>query len=416
MAKQVVLILRGRKDLPAQSGQPKNADIEFQGVTKRFAETVAVDDVSISIYRGSFFSFLGPSGCGKTTSLRLIAGFEQPTSGDVIIDGQSMVGVPPYKRPVNMVFQHYSLFPHLNVADNIGYGLRQRRPFPSNNEIASRTDEILELVRLSGYQHRRIWELSGGQQQRVALARALINRPTVLLLDEPLAALDRKLRQEMQIELQTLQREVGITFVLVTHDQEEALSMSDTICVMLEGRIVQIGGPQELYDEPIDHYVAGFVGKSNFFDGTVVDPKPDRAAIRLGNGRVLKGRLTRGGSVPGRDQRGKLAVRPELIHIAAANNRDGFSTDFETRARVKNRIFLGSQTEYLVETGDLGDILIHSSKHAEGVSGGLSPGDEVKVGWDESAALAFEDFSDRDRSTVGGAPSNNTDGTAEKGD
>lgn len=412
----MVLTINGRKDLPTQSGQPESVDIEFQGVTKRFAETVAVNDVSISIYRGSFFSFLGPSGCGKTTSLRLIAGFEQPTSGDVIIDGHSVVGVPPYKRPVNMVFQHYSLFPHLNVAGNIGYGLRQRRPRPSKEEIARRTDEVLELVRLSGYQHRRIWELSGGQQQRVALARALINRPTVLLLDEPLAALDRKLRQEMQIELQTLQREVGITFVLVTHDQEEALSMSDTICVMLEGRIVQIGSPQELYDEPVDHYVAGFVGKSNFFDGTIVDPKPDRAAIRLGNGRILKGRLTRGGNTPGRDRRGTLAVRPELVHIAATNNRNGFSSDFETQAKVKNRIFLGGQTEYLVETSDLGDILIHSSKHAEGASGGFSPGDEVRVGWDESAALAFEDYSDRDRFTVGGAPTDNKDGTAEKGD
>ena len=377
---------------------------------------MAVNDVSISIYRGSFFSFLGPSGCGKTTSLRLIAGFEQPTSGDVIIDGQSVVGVPPYKRPVNMVFQHYSLFPHLNVEANIGFGLRQRRPRPSKQEISRRTDEALELVRLSGYQRRRIWELSGGQQQRVALARALINRPTVLLLDEPLAALDRKLRQEMQIELQTLQREVGITFVLVTHDQEEALSMSDTICVMLDGRIVQIGDPQELYDEPVDHYVAGFVGKSNFFNGTVVDPNSDSAAIRLDNGRVLKGRITRGGGMPGRARRGTLAVRPELIHMTAANSREKLSADFETTARVKNRIFLGGQTEYLVEAGELGDILVHSSKHAEGVSGGFSPGDEVRVGWDETAALAFEDTSDRDRSTVGGDPTHNKDGTAEMGD
>jgi spermidine/putrescine transport system ATP-binding protein len=269
---------------------------------------------------------------------------------------------------------------------------------------------------LSGYRRRRTWELSGGQQQRVALARALINRPTVLLLDEPLAALDRKLRQEMQIELQTLQREVGITFVLVTHDQEEALSMSDTICVMMEGRTVQIGDPQELYEEPIDQYVAGFVGKSNFFNGTIISPGLDGAAIRLGNGRALKGRITSGGDMPRLDRRGTIAVRPELIHIAATNNRDGFSTDFETRARVKNRIFLGGQTEYLVEAEELGDILIHSSKHAEGASGGFSPGDEVNVGWDDSAALAFEDASDWDRFTVGGEPTNNKDGTVEKGD
>ena len=251
--------------MPAQPDHSQDVDIEFRGVSKRFADIMAVDEVSLTIQRGSFFSFLGPSGCGKTTSLRLIAGFEQPTDGTIMIGGQSVVGVPPYKRPVNMVFQNYALFPHLTVAENVGYGLRQLRPRPAKREIAKRVDETLELVRLEGYGPRRSRELSGGQQQRVALARALINRPTVLLLDEPLAALDRKLRQEMQIELQTLQRDVGITFVLVTHDQEEALSMSDTICIMLDGRIVQTGGPRELYDEPLNHYVAGFVGKSNFF-------------------------------------------------------------------------------------------------------------------------------------------------------
>ncbi len=253
--------------MPAQSDNLQDVDIEFRAVTKRFADIVAVDEVSLTVERGSFFSFLGPSGCGKTTSLRLIAGFEQPTIGTIMIGGRSVVGVPPYKRPVNMVFQHYALFPHLTVADNIGYGLRQLKPPPGKSEIAKRVDETLELVRLDHFGPRRTWELSGGEQQRVALARALINRPTVLLLDEPLAALDRKLRQEMQIELQTLQRDVGITFVLVTHDQEEALSMSDTICIMLDGRIVQTGGPRELYDEPVNHYVAGFVGKSNFFGG-----------------------------------------------------------------------------------------------------------------------------------------------------
>ncbi len=232
------------------SQSPDSFDIRFDQVTKRYGDVVAVDSVSLSIERGEFFSFLGPSGCGKTTSLRLIAGFEQPTQGDVHIGGVSVIGVPPHKRPVNMVFQHYALFPHMTVADNIGYGLRQRAPRPPKSEILKQVDEMLEMVQMSGYGKRRSWELSGGQQQRVALARALINRPTVLLLDEPLAALDRKLRRDMQIELQTLQRDVGITFILVTHDQEEALSMSDRICIMRDGHVVQSGSPRELYDQP----------------------------------------------------------------------------------------------------------------------------------------------------------------------
>ncbi|MGR3342106.1 MAG: ABC transporter ATP-binding protein [Paracoccaceae bacterium] len=373
---------------------------------------MAVDDVSLSVARGSFFSFLGPSGCGKTTSLRLIAGFEQPTLGDVIIGGRSVVGVPPYKRPVNMVFQNYSLFPHMNVADNVGYGLRQTKPYPARKEITRKVGEALELVRLEGYEQRRVWELSGGQQQRVALARALINRPTVLLLDEPLAALDRKLRQEMQLELQTLQRDVGITFLLVTHDQEEALSMSDTICIMLEGRIVQTGAPRELYDEPMNHYVAGFVGKSNFFEGTIVETNKSGAMVKLANGRLLRGRVSRSATVPGRGQDAKLAVRPELVHIAAVNGQAVFSADVESLARVKNRIFLGEQTEYLVETDDLGDILIHASKQSEGLSGGFAPGDVVNIGWDDSSALAFEENIDRSRASVSATSTNDDDGTA----
>ena len=255
-------------------------DIRFDAVSKHYGEVKAVDRVSFAITRGSFHSFLGPSGCGKTTSLRLIAGFEQPTAGDVQIAGASMVGVPAYRRPVNMVFQHYALFPHLDVAGNVAYGLRQRRPRPDRPALQRQVEAALELVRMPGYGGRRIWELSGGQQQRVALARALINRPTVLLLDEPLAALDRKLRREMQIELQNLQREVGITFVLVTHDQEEALSMSDTIGIMRDGRIEQLAAPRELYDAPANRYVADFVGESNFFTGEVIEADEREAVIR----------------------------------------------------------------------------------------------------------------------------------------
>jgi spermidine/putrescine transport system ATP-binding protein len=220
----------------------------------------------------------------------------------------------------------------------------------------------------------------------------------------------------MQLELQTLQRDVGITFLLVTHDQEEALSMSDTICIMLEGRIVQTGGPRELYDEPLNHYVAGFVGKSNFFGGTIVETDKNGAMIKISSGRVLRGRVSRCAAVPSRGREAKLAVRPELVHIAAVNGKAVFSADVETSARVKNRIFLGEQTEYLVETDDLGDILIHASKHAEGISGGFSPGDVVRVGWDDTSALAFEENFDQGRSPVGAASMNDDDGTAKKGD
>src|SRR5215510_715587 len=273
--------------IPATSAAGGEIDIRFVAVSKLFGEVKAVDRVSFAIPRGSFHSFLGPSGCGKTTSLRLIAGFEQPTSGDVQIGGASVVGIPAYRRPANMVFQHYALFPHMDVAGNIGYGLKQRRPRPEAAEIDRRVDEMLELVRLRGMRQRRIWELSGGQQQRVALARAPINKPTVLLLDEPRATLDRKLRRDMQMELQSLQREVGITFVLVTHDQEEALSMSDSIAIMRDGRIVPLGSAGDLYDAPANRYVADFVGESNFFPGKVVAAERDRATIRTESGITL---------------------------------------------------------------------------------------------------------------------------------
>ena len=223
-------------------------DVEIIGVTKQFGAVTAVDAMDLSIARGTFYSLLGPSGCGKTTTLRMIAGFEQPTEGEILLAGQPIAGVPPYHRNVNTVFQHYALFPHMNVAQNVGYGLRQRKVGKAEEE--RRVTEALALVRLAGYGKRRTWEMSGGQQQRVALARALVNRPTVLLLDEPLGALDLKLRKEMQLELKALQREVGITFVYVTHDQEEALTMSDVIVVMRDGKIQQQGDPTDLYERP----------------------------------------------------------------------------------------------------------------------------------------------------------------------
>ncbi|MGL6211193.1 MAG: ABC transporter ATP-binding protein, partial [Paracoccaceae bacterium] len=281
---------------------------EFRAATKRYGDVLAADALDFGIGRGEFLSFLGPSGCGKTTALRMLAGFEVPTSGDVHLDGARVTEMPAYQRPVNMVFQHYALFPHLSVADNIAYGLKQRRPRPAATEIARKVDRALEMVRLTGFGPRRIWEMSGGQQQRVALARAIVNEPKLLLLDEPLAALDRKLRREMQIELQTLQRQLGITFVLVTHDQEEALSMSDRICIMRGGRIVQSGSPLALYDQPASRYVADFVGKSNFIDGVIAGD----GLIETATGQRFAGRMS-APTVTG--AKAALSIRPEQIDL-----------------------------------------------------------------------------------------------------
>ena len=367
-------------------------DIRFDGATKRFGDMAAVDNVSLSIERGEFFSFLGPSGCGKTTSLRLIAGFEQPTMGDVHIGGVSVIGVPPHQRPVNMVFQHYALFPHMNVADNIGYGLRQRTPRPSKTDIAKQVDEILEMVQMSGYGNRKSWELSGGQQQRVALARALINRPTVLLLDEPLAALDRKLRRDMQIELQTLQRDVGITFVLVTHDQEEALSMSDRICIMRDGHLVQTGSPRDLYDQPVNRYVADFVGKTNFIAGTITSINGRSVTLEIESGRAFSGSPTTGSTPLTIGGQASIAIRPELISVSPHNSSaSDMNTDIALNGLIKNRIFLGEHTEYLIDADDLGDVLVLSPKYIESSQGGFVPGDAVTIGWKNEIALALED-------------------------
>ena len=368
----------------------ESPDIRFVGVSKWFGDVVAVDKIDLSVERGAFFSFLGPSGCGKTTSLRLIAGFDQPTEGDVFISGTSVVGIPSHKRPVNMVFQNYALFPHMNVADNIAYGLRQRNPKPPKQEIAKRVDETLELVRLSGFGKRRSWELSGGQQQRVALARALINHPTVLLLDEPLAALDRKLRREMQMELQTLQREVGITFILVTHDQEEALSMSDRICIMREGQIIQSGSPRELYDEPVNRYVADFVGKTNFFNGKVVTANKSSISINSESCAVLVGVKSKGAPTPKIGSNACVAVRPEMISISAADEKDNHA-DIAIKGHVKNRIFLGEHSEYLIVTEGFGDVLVLSPKTNESNRRIFAPGDHVSISWMPEAVLVLED-------------------------
>jgi spermidine/putrescine transport system ATP-binding protein len=366
--------------------------IAFKGVSKHYGNVIAVDNIDLAIEQGTFVSILGPSGCGKTTTLRMVAGFEHPTAGEVFIEGVNVTGLPAYRRPVNMVFQHYALFPHLDVFDNVAYGLRQRVPRPDPDEIRSRVGAVLELVRLSGLERRRAWELSGGQQQRVALARALINRPSVLLLDEPLAALDRKLRRDMQFELQNLQRNVGITFVLVTHDQEEALSMSDRVCIMRQGRIVQVGTPRQLYDEPVNRYVADFVGKTNFIDGSLVSLEADGTAqVRLANGRISHGRSPAAAPAPPIGAALSLAIRPELISLDRDERVLGEDAHAVARATVRNCIFLGEQTEYLVEAEGLGKLLVLTPKRLETETGGYAPGDQVYVGWSRTAALILPD-------------------------
>ena len=275
--------------LPAPSTSPDaSPEIRLTALTKRFQDVVAVDAISLTIESGEFFSLLGPSGCGKTTTLRMIGGFEQPTSGTIELRGQDVTGDPPDKRPVNMVFQNYALFPHLDVGENIAFGLRRRKV--ERSEITRRVGEALELVHLDGYQRRRANQLSGGQQQRVALARALVNRPQVLLLDEPLGALDLKLRRRLQLELKRIQQDVGITFVYVTHDQEEALTMSDRIAVMHGGRVEQVGAPEALYDRPTTRFVADFIGTTNILDGTVERVDADTAFVRLRGRRSLPSR------------------------------------------------------------------------------------------------------------------------------
>src|SRR5436309_4134050 len=295
-------------------------DVELLGIGKVFGTTSAVRDLTLRVERGIFFSLLGPSGCGKTTTLRLIAGFEQPTTGRVMIRGVDVAGLTTYRRIVTTVFQSYALFPHLSVSDNVAYGLRQRHI--SRTEIRRRVQEALEMVRLVGVEARRPSELSGGQQQRVALARALVNRPTVLLLDEPLSALDLKLRKEMQAELKTLQHTVGITFIYVTHDQEEALTLSNRIALINAGQLEQEGTPTEVYERPQTRFVADFIGLTNFIDGTVHESYMDRsdgASSKVVAVSTSIGEIICGGQQPqvASGERVTLTLRPEKLQVLA---------------------------------------------------------------------------------------------------
>jgi len=307
-------------------------EVRLVSLTKRFGDFVAVDEIDLDIPPGGFFSLLGPSGCGKTTTLRMIGGFEQPTSGQVLLDGRDMAGTPPSKRPVNTVFQSYALFPHLRVFDNVAFGLRRQRV--PRAEVRQRVGEVLELVQLGPLAGRKPGQLSGGQQQRVALARALVVKPAVLLLDEPLGALDAKLRRELQIELKQLQNEVGITFAYVTHDQEEALTMSDRIAVLNQGRVEQAASPRELYEEPANAFVADFLGVSNLMDAVVVGPSADGVEVELADGVLVEAQhgelATRGPT--------KVVIRPERIGVEPT----GSGGQNRVPGMVTNVVYLGS--------------------------------------------------------------------------
>ncbi len=365
---------------PAPGPEPSSTDtraaVSLHDVTKKFgSEVVAVDNMNLEIRDGEFFSLLGPSGCGKTTTLRMIAGLEFPTDGSVLIFGEEMGIRPPNKRPVNTVFQSYALFPHMNVADNVGFGLRMKKV--DETEIRRKVAEAIELVHLKGMDKRRPRELSGGQQQRVALARALVNRPKVLLLDEPLGALDLKLRQAMQRELKEIQNSVGITFIYVTHDQAEALTMSDRIGVMDQGRLVQVGSPEDIYRSPVNLFVARFVGEASFLPGEVTEP----GIVRLSGGEMVKvdSDLARGTNVTVALRPEMADIRPSAADVPAGNNAiDG---------RVVSAIFQGESMLYEVDVGVSGSFAVHVENLPGRRRWGV--GDEVVVEFHPEAALAL---------------------------
>ena len=356
------------------------ADLACHGLTKHFGETRAVDGVDFSVPGGSFFSILGPSGCGKTTIMRMIAGFLEPTSGDIEIKGRSVLGVPPNKRAVNMVFQHLALFPMMNVADNIGYGLR--RQGVDKAEITRRTGEVLERIHLPGIGARKVSELSGGQRQRVAIARCMVLNPDVLLLDEPLGALDLKLRDAMKIELKALQAEFDTTFVYITHDQGEALVMSDAIAVMNEGRFEQVGTAQDLYYRPETAFVAGFVGEANRWPGTVEATGPDGVTVKTDSGLVMQagGKMAKGARV-------EIFVRPEAITLA--RDPEGVaSAANRMEATVTALLFNGAASRVLVRDAASGGEIDVALPQSTAFSG-LEKGAIVHIGWDRAQALCF---------------------------
>ncbi len=345
--------------------------ITLTGLTKRFGSTVAVDDVSLEIGAGEFFSLLGPSGCGKTTTLRIIGGFVYPTAGKVFINGEEMASTPPYRRPVNTVFQNYALFPHKTVAQNIAFGLEMKRK--TKAETGEAVARALDLIQLLGYEDRKPSELSGGEKQRVALARALINEPTILLLDEPLSALDLKLRRQMQSELKALQRKVGITFVYVTHDQGEALALSERIAVMNEGKILQVGTPADIYDSPQSRFVADFIGTSNFLEGTlisdteiVVETEPPLKIIGTPNETLAPNTPV------------TVAIRPERIDLNLTPSSD---TANLLRGTIQEKSYLGTTLQYRVLTDYPTPLIVQQQNTGGDDAHRFQRGDRVYLQW-----------------------------------
>ncbi len=360
--------------------------VELQDVIKRFGDVVAVDRVSLRILDGEFFSLLGPSGCGKTTTLRMIAGFEQPSEGQLFIANQPVAGVPAFERNTNMVFQNYALFPHMSVAQNVAFGLEMKRV--ARGEIKQRVSEALDMVRLPGMEDRRPNQLSGGQQQRVALARALVNRPAVLLLDEPLGALDLKLRKEMQLELKDLQHRVGITFIYVTHDQEEALTMSDRIAVMHQGSVLQIGTPTEIYERPNSRFVADFIGETNFLDGQVLGQENGHITVMIRPDLKIRVAASEAGVA---NTPVTVAIRPEKIRLLyeplphVENCLVGF---------VQEVVYIGTDTHFQVSLGEGLIIRVRQQNRVSTTDRRAyfgERGDKVYLAWSpESALLLME--------------------------
>jgi spermidine/putrescine transport system ATP-binding protein len=360
---------------PDTGGATVPPDVRLDTVTKRFDEVVAVDELTLEVPRGSFFALLGPSGCGKTTTLRMIGGFEEPTEGTIYLGERDVTGLPPYRRDVNTVFQSYALFPHLSIFENVAFGLRRRGI--KGHDLRGQVTKILELVQLAGYERRKPRQLSGGQQQRVALARALVNSPRVLLLDEPLGALDLKLRKEMQLFIKALQHDVGITFIHVTHDQEEAMTMADSIAVMNAGRIEQLGSPDDLYERPATPFVARFLGVSNLLRGTA----DGNGSVRLADGTVVR--------APGAGgRRGPVAVgiRPEKIRL-------GRVEENALAGEVKERAYIGVSTQYIVETAH--GLLTVYVQNTDPSAGAVQAGDHVTLSWSPEATFVVDSEEER---------------------